>query len=174
MACFGRLCWLWCPGYGRQRAILQTNIINFLPQSSIILAPLTKHDYYWIQNRPSPRSSPCSLQMVLVHFCSLQLLSGTTQHVTTGLVRIVNSYLVQSSQITKAFLMFLSSVFVPGTGILGLTCSASFGVLPVCVLWHPESPSRSGECVKTSVGKVPEVNPVSCNHPRHCLGPIYR
>ncbi len=52
--------------------------------------------------------------MVLVHFL-LTLTVGTTQHMTTGVVRLINCYmyLVQSSKITKAFLMSLPSAFCP-------------------------------------------------------------
>ncbi len=52
--------------------------------------------------------------MILVHFLLTLKVSCTTQRMTTGFVRPINSYmyLVQSSKITKAFLMSLSSAFV--------------------------------------------------------------
>ncbi len=59
------------------------------------------------------RSSLWSLHMVLVHF----LLTLTTQHMTPGFMRLINSYmyLVQSSKITKAFLDVLVICFLSYT-----------------------------------------------------------
>ncbi len=51
--------------------------------------------------------------MVLEHFLLTSAVNWyNPAHTNRWLVRIISSYLIQSSQVTKAFLMFLSSVFL--------------------------------------------------------------